>query len=421
MAVTSTDTGTDTSVGWRAGCPVLDFDHRSPRISHHRHDVLAEVRRHQIFYTEAHGGYWVVAGHELAKQVLHDREHLFSTARTADGGGGITIPPQPVVLIPAEIDPPEHTAIRKVINPLLGKGATDRLRPMMHAAAAEVLDAAVAAGEFDAVHDVGHVFPTLVILRYLGVPESEGKLLVDVIQQGFGTARAADPGQAEAAAAKALADFQHVHATLLALFERRRTDPADDVVSALVNQDDMRFDEQRLFWTVFTLIAAGIENVAATIANVMLHLQENPDLKRRLIDHPELISNAVEEYLRYFTPGPSTVRHVQRDTVLGEVPLTAGDRVLVWLPGTNFDPAVFDDPDTLDVRRHNARRQLAFGEGVHFCAGHYLGKVELEIFLAELFARMPDYRIDRERAERFSNAATMYGWWTMPATTGSAG
>lgn len=410
MAVTAVDN--------RTGCPVLDFDHRSAQISHRRQDVLVEVRPHEIFYTEAHGGYWVVTGHELAKQVLHDREHVFSTARTADGGGGITIPPQPVVLIPAEIDPPEHTAVRKLINPLLGKAVTDRLRPMMHQAAAEVLDTAVGAGEFDAVHDVGHVFPTIVILRYLGVPEAEGHLLVDVIQQGFGTARAAGPGGEQAAAEKALADFQHVHATLLALFEQRRTEPADDVISALVNQNDVEFDEQRLFWTVFTLIAAGIENVAATIANVMLHLQENPELKRRLMDRPELISNAVEEYLRYFTPGPSTVRHLQRDVELGGVPLKAGDRVLVWLPGTNFDPAVFADPDTLDVQRPNARRQMAFGEGVHFCAGHYLGKVELEIFLAELFARMPDYRIDLERSERFSNAATMYGWWTMPATTG---
>src|SRR5581483_9294162 len=237
-------TSTDRRVNGRIGCPVLDFDHRSPKMSRNREQALAEVRPHEIFYTEAHGGYWVVTGHELAKQVLHDREHVFSTARTADGGGGITIPPQPVVLIPAEIDPPEHTAIRKVINPLLGKGATDRLRPMMHAAAGEVLNAAVKAGQFDAVHDVGHVFPTLVILRYLGVPEAEGNLLVDVIQRGFGTARACDPGQAEAGAAKALADFQHVHATLLALFERRRTEPSDDVISRLVNQDEVTFDEQ---------------------------------------------------------------------------------------------------------------------------------------------------------------------------------
>jgi cytochrome P450 len=394
------------------GCPVLDFDHRSERLSHHRSEVLAEVRPHEIFYTDAHGGYWVVTGHELAKQVLHDRERRFSTARTEDGGGGITIPPQPVVLIPAEVDPPEHTGIRKLINPLLGKSATDALRPMMRAVAAEVLNRAVAAGEFDTVHDVAHVFPTTVILRYLGVPEAEGNTLVDVIQRGFGTAR--DSGDAEADAAKALADFAHVHATLLALFAERRAHPGEDVISKLVNQDLVEWDEQQLFWTVFTLIVAGIENVAATLANVMLYLQENPSVKRRLTEHPELLSNAVEEYLRYFTPGPSTVRHVTADVEVGGVSLRPGDRVLVWLPGTNFDPTVFPDPDVLDVERGNARRQMAFGEGVHFCAGHYLGKVEIEIFLEELLERMPDYEIDVSRSERFSNAATMYGWWTMP-------
>jgi cytochrome P450 len=413
--VTSASASTESSTG----CPILDFDHRSPKLSRHREQALVEVRPHEIFYTEAHGGYWVVTGHELAKQVLHDRERRFSTARTADGGGGITIPPQPVVLIPAEVDPPEHTAIRKVINPLLGKGATDRLRPMMHDIAAEVIDAATAAGEFDTVHDVAHVFPTLIVLRYLGVPEVEGNLLVDVIQQGFGTARATDPANAQAAAEKAVADFQHVHATLLALFAERRTNPADDVISKLVNQTEVEFDEQRLFWTVFTLIAAGIENVAATLANAMLYLQEHPDLKQRLREHPQLLPNAVEEFLRYFTPGPSTVRHVTADVELGGVRLRTGDRVLVWLPGTNFDPSVFAEPDILDIERPNARRQMAFGEGVHFCAGHYLGKVEVEIFLEELFARMPDYQIDLSRSERFSNAATMYGWWTMPTTTGA--
>lgn len=413
-------TSTDASrVESRTGCPVLDFDHRSPKLSRHREQALAEVRPHEIFYTEAHGGYWVVTGHELARQVLHDREHRFSTARTADGSGGITIPPQPVVLIPAEVDPPEHTRIRKVINPLLGKGATDRLRPMMHQIAAEVIDAAAAAGEFDTVHDVAHVYPTLIVLRYLGVPEAEGNLLVDVIQQGFGTARAIDPEHAQAAAEKAVTDFQHVHSTLLALFAERRTNPVDDVISKLVNQTEVEFDEQRLFWTVFTLIAAGIENVAATLANVMLHLQEHPELKRRLIQRPELLPNAVEEFLRYFTPGPSTVRHVIEDVALGNVALSAGDRVLVWLPGTNFDPSIFDEPDVLDVERSNARRQMAFGEGVHFCAGHYLGKVEVEIFLQELFARMPEYTIDLSRSERFSNAATMYGWWTMPTQSGT--
>jgi cytochrome P450 len=397
-----------------AGAPVLEFDHHSAEIASNWDDVLARVTRHRVFFTESYGGFWVVASNEVAKKVLRDPA-TFSTERIEDGSGGITIPQLPVRLIPAEVDPPYHTELRKVINPLFNRGAVGALRPIIERVAAEVIDNVLAKDEFDIVHDVAHVFPARVMLTYLGFTEEDRLPLMNAVQTGFSTTE--DETQTEADTEAAMRLFAEIYNRIMGLVEKRRAQPENDVVSRLLAQTDYVLNDEELLWVIFTLVVGGTENVGALIENALLYLDHDRAARRTLIDHPEQVPGAVEEFLRHFTPGVSTVRHVRRAVSLDGLELKTGDRVLVWLPAPNHDPALFDDPQRIDITRANAARHMAFGEGTHHCPGAIIGRLEVAHFLTEFLRRVPDYSVDEVRARRFTNPSIMNGWHSMPART----
>jgi cytochrome P450 len=397
-----------------AGAPIIEFDHHSSEIANKWDEVLERVTRHRVFYTESYGGFWVVASNEVAKGVLRDPA-TFSTERIADGSGGITIPQLPVRLIPAEVDPPYHSELRKVINPLFNRTAVGALQPIIERVATEVIDAVLAKGEFDVVHDIAHVFPARVMLTYLGFAESDRLPLMNAVQTGFSTSE--DGGSAEVDTEAAMALFAEIYQRIMGLVEQRRAQPLDDVVSHLVTQTDYVLNDEELLWVIFTLVVGGTENVGALLENALLYLHDDDRARQRLIEHPEEMPGAVEEFLRHFTPGVSTVRHVRRDVELDGLALRPGDRVLVWLPGPNHDPALFDDPRRIDISRSNAGRHMAFGEGTHHCPGAIIGRLEVTHFLTEFLRRVPGYRIEGASARRFTNPSIMNGWWSMPART----
>ncbi len=397
-------------------CPVIPFDHHGVECSRDRAAVLERVSPHPLFYTDAHGGFWVVTSVELAQLVLRDSTN-FGTARQPDGTGGITIPQVPMELIPAELDPPQHTVFRNILAPLFSRGANRELTPVVEEIARTTLAECVNRGSFDVVMDIGHVFPATIILRYLGFPEEDRLPLIRAIQRGFGTLKPeGDVLCEEEAAEAAFVAFGEIAEKIYSLIQQRREAPADDILTRLVNEPALVENEEALFWTILTLVVGGTENVAATIENGMFYLSQDVDLRKRLIAEPELIPAAVEEFLRVFSPGVSTVRHARADVELGGVSLQKGARVLVWLPAVNHDPATFENPTVLDVDRPNANRHLAFGAGTHRCVGSMLGQLELQVFFRELLNAMPDYTIDAARSERFADAAIMYGWWSMPGT-----
>jgi cytochrome P450 len=390
--------------------PVLEFDHHSPHTAHHRDEVLKLVAPHPIFYTNAYDGFWVVTSNQIAQKLLRDPD-TYATGRLEDGSGGITIPQVPVPLIPAEIDPPHHTVLRKILNPMFSRERMKQLRGLSEHVANETLDELIAKRDFDVIADIAGPYPAKVILRYLGIDEQDGLMLLHAAQSNF---QAIDEQERQ----HALEMFMEVHAKIMARVAERRQQPRDDVISHLVAQPELS-DENELFWLIFTLIAGGTENVGALIANVMLHLHQHSELKARLIAEPDLIPQAVEEFLRFYTPGGATVRHVRKDVVdLAGVKLHRGDRVFVWLHATNHDPAVFKDPGSVRLDRENVGRHMAFGGGTHRCVGAMMGQMEVDVWFRALLSRMPDYAVDVERSRHYDDIAIQNGWWEMPAHAG---
>jgi cytochrome P450 len=388
----------------RKVCPVVDFDHRSRELSQNRERISRELRAHPICYTEAWDGFYVVTSYDLARTVFRDTKTFASTKE--HGQTGVAIPPTPVPLIPAELDPPEQTDIRRVLNPIFSRQAMEQLRPTIVEIIAGTLDDVIAKGEFDIVHDLAEVIPAKVILTFMGFSPDERETMVLASQNAMNTAE--DPE-------RAAQGFAQMRETVENLIARRRDEAADDATSRLIHQDEYEFPADQLFWTIFTLNFGGTENVAALIANILLHLFQDSALRTQLADHPELMPEAVEEFLRFFTPGGGLARTVTRDVDLGDVSLKAGDRVLLWLPSANKDDSKFSAPDAFKLGREERTPHLSFAQGPHFCVGAELARIEVGHLINEVLRRMPDYWVDIDRSVRFDNSGNMYGWWSMPA------
>lgn len=384
-------------------CPHLGFNHRSPEVASNRDEISRDLRDTPIFRTDAFGGYYVVTSHDLAKKVL--RHPDFTTVKT-NGEGGVTIPPAPFNFVPAEIDGADHTQLRKALNPMFGPQQLEKLRPKVHQFVREAIDSAIERGEFDIVHDIAEPLPARIILTYLGFDPAQAQVIVDAGQSAMGTS--SDPDAAKQ-------NFAHMEAVIWELIAARSASPQDDGVSYLIQQTVYPLTGEQLYWAVFTLAVGGIENVAALLENSLFHIAQTPELRARLIANPELIPQAVEEFLRFFTPGGGLARTAAREVELGGVVLQPGDRVFAWLPSANIDGGTFPEPDLVDIDRPGLAQHLSFGFGRHFCVAAGLARLEIAHIIGQVLERMPAYTVDAGRSKRFENAGNMYGWWTMPA------
>jgi cytochrome P450 len=398
--------------------PTLDFDHHSVRASHRRDEVLAEVASHPIFWTEAHGGYWVVASYALAKQVLRDPE-VFSSIKTPEMTGGVTIPTMiGPKLIPAEVDPSFHRTLRKILTPKFHKKAVAEIAPQLEELIVGAVDDAVAKNDFDVVHDIADRIPAGSMVLYLGFPESERLPFIKSVQAALDVMPyASDPDFASSPKmAEGMEALGHALGVIQALMAERKANPTEDVVSHLVSPE-FDLDDDDVMWMIFTLLVGGAENPAATIGNSMLYLAQDTALRARLAADHSLIPATCEELLRQTSSAVSLARNVTQDVVIEGAQLRAGDRMLIWLPGANRDPRVFDRPAEVDIDR-SPNPHIAFGDGPHVCVGAGLFRMWFHVLLREVLTKMPNYTVELDKAVRFDDAATMWGWRSMPAHVG---
>jgi cytochrome P450 len=414
---TPTSPGTETT---SKRCPVFDFDHHRASNSTDRQSVLEEVRGNPVFYSENHGGFWVAASYATARTAFRDTEH-FSTRRNDDGTGGVTIPtvigPR---LLPAEVDGEYHRKLKKVMLSKLDKRTVDLMRPQIEAVVTDAIDELIANGPaFDVVHDLAEVVPARIIVTYLGFPDKERLPFIKAVQDSvsmipkLGVISPSGPTPEQQAA---IQTFARASATITDLIAARRKAPQDDLISHWLAHENALTDDE-VMWMTFTLILGGAENPAALIENALLHLDEDHDLRARLREDPSLIPAATEEFLRYVTAGISLTRNVIKDVELGGHQLSAGERVLIWLPAANRDPSAFADPDELDIER-TGPPHIAFGSGPHMCPGSFLTRLEFRLVLEQVLERIPDYSIDAVASQRVEDSSLAYIFRTMPAKTG---
>jgi cytochrome P450 len=348
---------------------------------------------------------WLITRWEDARTIL--ASHAVSSQGPRPGFLTEETPPLPPGYFFGQ-DDPVHEKFRRALTREFLVKRIEALREPTKRIFASLLDAMIAGGSpADFVEAVALPLPSLVICAMLGVPygdhdffQSRSKTLMD----GEAT------GEEKAAAHMELGDY------LERLVETKRREPGDDLVSRLGEHVDAgTFSVRDAADVGAFLLFAGHETTANMISLGVLALLEHPEQLPRLYAGQEELANAVEELLRWVTIAHTGLtRTALEDVTLGDVTIPAGEPVIILLNSANRDPAIFDDADTLDLARANARRHVAFGYGIHQCLGQPVARMELQIVLPEVFRRLPDLRIEPGREVTFKDTSAAYGADFMP-------
>jgi cytochrome P450 len=285
-----------------------------------------------------------------------------------------------------QVGPPDHTRLRRLVSSAFTPRRVAALRPRIQEITDGLLDAVVPAGRADLVADLALPLPVTVICELLGVPLEDR----DDFQKWTDIMLAQDPGQP---VGREVTDdaWRSMWAYLESLLVAKRARPGDDMLSALIaaRDEEGSLDEDELISMAFLLLSAGYMTTTNLIGGGMAALFANPAQLKLLLDDPDLLPGAIEEFLRYDGPlNPGLVRFPTEDVEIGGVTIPRGATVLIATAIADRDQAVFTDPDRLDVTRRG-NSHLAFGHGIHYCLGAPLARLEGEIAIGAILRRLP--------------------------------
>ncbi|POM26855.1 Cytochrome P450 107B1 [Actinomadura rubteroloni] len=330
-------------------------------------------------------GLWVTSSYALCEHALRDPS--FGHGLGDEGETWRQGPRQRSFLT---MDPPDHTRLRRLVSKAFTPRLVERLRPRVTALVDELLDAAAGA-RTDLIAALAYPLPVIVISELLGVPAADRDRFKDWSEA---LARGLDPDflLPESEIVRREAARAEFNAYFRALAAERRASPRDDLLSALVAVSDGgdALTEEELLATCVLLLVAGHETTVNLIGNGALALLRNPAQLALFRSQPDAAPAAIEELLRYDPPVQFTLRTAVVDTELGGTPLPKGSFVLLLNGMANRDPSVFAEPDRLDLTRYaggSAARHLSFGQGIHYCLGAPLARLEGQVALSKLFER----------------------------------
>ncbi len=314
-------------------------------------------------------------------------------------------------------DPPDHTRLRGLVVKAFTARRVEDMRPRIQRIVDETLDRLIPQGKMELIEDFAFRLPVTIICDMLGIPEehremfytgsrNSGRILEPVplspeeIKQGN--------------AANAMTEM-YFHQ----LFELRRKNPGDDLTTQLVQaeEDGSKLSNEEMTANIVLLFGAGHETTVNLIGNGLLALHRHPDQLALLKANPALITNAIEEFLRYDSSVQMTGRVALEDIDdLGGKKIPKGESVLCLLGSANRDPAVYPDrPDSLDITRPKIR-PLSFGGGIHLCLGAQLARIEAEVAIATLLRRLPDLKLDDAENPEWRPSFVLRGLKQLPAS-----
>ena len=347
---------------------------------------------------------WVIARHRDVDALLRDRRlgRSYLHLATHEAWGRTPSPPGEapfwdlLALQLIDMEPPDHTRLRRLVTKAFTPRTVEALRPRIEA----IVDRAVAhareLGSFDLLADLVEPVPVAVIAELLGIPETDRPLLRPWSADMTLMFELDPSGSMRARAVAASSEFE---AYLRDLVRERRAHPRPDLLSELASVVDDgdgggggRLTEGELVGTAVLLLNAGHEASVNGAGNAWYALFRHPAALARLRAEPHLVPSAVEELLRFDTPAPMFERWVLEDIEVDGVPIPRGQELALLFAAANRDPAVFSDPDVLRLDR-SPNRHLTFGAGIHFCLGAPLARVELEILFRAMLRELPDLRL----------------------------
>jgi cytochrome P450 len=378
---------------------LTDLDHFAHGFPH---DLFAIHRReapvwwHEpTVHTPDGEGFWSVATHAETLEVLRDPKTYSSETGGGRPYGGTLIQDLPVAgQVLNMMDDPRHARIRALVSSGLTPRTIRRVEDDARRRARALVGSIEDGVPFDFLREVAAELPMQMICLLLGMPEEDRHEVFEAVELAFDFKGTRSSFELDGEAAEAM---RRVPAYGAALIEKKRRQPADDMLSTVVHArlagvDPPQLGDGELAAFFSLLFSAGAETTRNAIAGGLLALVERPDQLRRLRGDPSLIPTAVEEIVRWTTPSPSKRRTATRATRLRGAEIAPGDKVVVWEGSANRDEKAFERPMELDVGR-DPNPHLGFGHGVHYCLGASLARLEIRILLEELLPRFETYRL----------------------------
>ncbi len=371
-----------------------DYDIFDPEFIRDPYAVWDELRgKCPVAHTERWGGSWMPTRYKDLFDIAQDFQHFSSReplvapvgpapGEVADAEGdpfyGVGAPP-------ISSDPPEHTWSRRLLLPPFSSRSIEKWEPLTREHCRSLVDAFIANGRADAAADYAQKIPPYVIASMLGIPSDMAPTFTqwvrDLLEFGFTNREGANVARTQ------MLTF------LWQCIQERKEQPQDDLISYLVKAevDGKPIPDQYILGTCLLILVAGIDTTWSSIGSALWHLAQHPEDRARLVAEPELMPTAVEELLRAYSP-VTMARVVNENIEQAGCQMSAGDRVLMTFPAANRDPDVFADPDKVIIDRAE-NPHIAFGVGIHRCAGSNLARMEMRVSIQEWLARIPDFRL----------------------------
>jgi cytochrome P450 len=384
-------------------------------------EMRAQCPAHRVQLADGHEA-WLVVGHDAARQALGDPRLSKDMVAALAGDRDVVaegLPGPAFSRHMLNVDPPDHTRLRKLVAPAFMPSRIAALEPFIQRTADELLSRLEAEGPgavVDLVEGFAHPLPFTVIGELLGVPGADRSKLHEWFQTLLAPWAGTPPPEAVAASDSIVGYLED-------LVDAKRRAPGDDLVSVLLaaRADGDQLSQQELLSSLFQLIVAGQDTTTSLIGNGVVDLLDHPDQLRLLRADLSRVPDAVEELMRFTAPVPhATFRMTSKPVDVDGVEIPAGRQVLVCVAAANRDPSVFSDPDRLDLRQ-SKRAHLSFGHGIHFCLGAPLARLEARIAFRVLVGRFPEMRLAVPRVDlewTHGDGLVLRGLASLPVTLG---
>jgi len=334
-----------------------------------------------IAHSGRYGGSWLPTRMADVTEIARDVEHFSSreiTVVPTDTDNEVLPAGSP----PIQADPPVHTWTRRLLLPWFSHTRIATYEPYTRALCNRLIDGFLEDGSADAAADYAQQIPVRVIGRILGVPDDMSDTFTGWVRSILEFAN--DEERRVRARDEAVVYF-------LGEMERRRGGDREDLISTLLRAevDGEQVSDEFIVGMVGLTLIAGADTTWSALGSSLWHLATHGEDRARLVNNPELLPVAVEEFLRAYSP-VTMARIVTEDIEFSGYPMRAGDRVLMNFPAANRDPDAFEDPDRVVIDRA-VNRHVAFGAGIHRCAGSNLARMELQVALEEWLRRIPEF------------------------------
>ncbi|WP_123905413.1 cytochrome P450 [Sphingobium cloacae] len=345
----------------------VDFDHESLSHALNWPEEFKTLRsRCPLAWTESHGGYWVASRYQDIVDIAQN-SGVFTSHKEFDPAtgavvGGLSIPPMPTPRgIPDETDPPEWGGFRSFLNRRFAPKAVESRRRRTEQLTTFLIDRVIEAGKFDIVDDLTNPLPALSTMDLFGLPLGEWREFADPLHRMMYTPKE-HPDFLEA-----VKGWDWIRTRIEEEIEKRRTNPQDDLLSHLAHGeiDNKKLDRATIWSIALNVIIGGVDTTTALTANALMYLSECPDERRYLIENPDKLPVAREEFVRFFSPIHGLARNAAMDAEVQGRFIGQGERIYLAYASGNRDESIFHDADEINVRRFpRFRGQSLTGDSV---------------------------------------------------------